>query len=249
MIDLDAILTPVEGENPAGENLRYTDTYDAIREARREEDALDRGDWDRDVKTADWESVKRLAVEALVEKTKDIQIAVWLMESLVKTEGFIGLDAGLQVTAGLMENFWEQVYPEIEDDDLDYRIGPLEFMNDKLWLAVKQVPLTDPAAGGDGSTGCESRTSSSTSSSNSSSSPSRESVRELKCSSGSSSRTCSAAQPVSTALLNSRRLTLDPVASLFMILPYTRSKILGTEIMMVGWMASRSSARCGIERL
>jgi type VI secretion system protein ImpA len=150
VIDLDAILTPIEGENPAGENLRYTATYDAIQEARREEDVLDRGDWDREVKTADWELVKRLAVEALTEKTKDIQISVWLLESLVKTEGFNGLDAGLQVTTELMERFWEHVYPEIEDDDLDYRIGPLEFMNDKLWLAVKQVPITDASAGGGG---------------------------------------------------------------------------------------------------
>jgi predicted component of type VI protein secretion system len=60
LIDLDAILAPIEGENPAGENLRYSPTYDAIQEARREEDALDRGEWDREVKTADWEAVKRL---------------------------------------------------------------------------------------------------------------------------------------------------------------------------------------------
>jgi type VI secretion system protein ImpA len=83
-------------------------------------------------------------------KTKDIQIAVWLTEALIKTDGFHGLDTGLQVLSGLLEAFWDHLYPEIEDDDLDYRIGPLEFLNDKLWLAVKQVPLTDPAAGGGG---------------------------------------------------------------------------------------------------
>ncbi len=147
MIDIDAILTPIEGENPAGENLRYTPTYDAIQEARREDDDLDRGEWDRDVKTADWPEVIRLAEEALTATTKDIQIAVWLMEALIKTEGYPGLESGMRVVSGLLETFWEHVYPEIEDDDLDYRIGPLEFMNDKLWLAVRQVPLTDPAAG------------------------------------------------------------------------------------------------------
>jgi len=148
LIDIDAILTPIEGENPAGENLRYTATYDAIQEARREDDNLDRGEWDRDVKTADWPEVIRLAEEALTAMTKDLQIAVWMMEGLIKTEGYTGLNAGLQVISGLLETFWDHVYPEIEDDDLDYRIGPLEFMNDKLWLAVRQVPLTDPAAGG-----------------------------------------------------------------------------------------------------
>ncbi|MFO7713042.1 type VI secretion system protein TssA [Desulfosarcina sp.] len=150
MIDLEAILTPFAGDNPAGENLRYMPTYDAIQEARREEDALDRGEWDRDIKTADWQAVKKLAYRALIENTKDIQIAVWLLEALVKTEGFKGLKTGLQVLCGLMENFWDNLYPEIEDDDLDFRVGPLAFMNDKLWLAVKQVPLTDPGAGGGG---------------------------------------------------------------------------------------------------
>jgi type VI secretion system protein ImpA len=71
--------------------LRYTPTYDAIQEARREEDALDRGEWDREVKTADWEAVKQLTVEALTDKTKDIQIAVWLIEALLKTGGYRGL--------------------------------------------------------------------------------------------------------------------------------------------------------------
>ena len=147
MIDLETILTPIEGDNPAGENLRYTPTYDAIQEARREDDDLDRGEWDREVKTADWEAVKQICEEALTEKTKDIQIAVWMLEALIKTEGFGGLDNGLQFVSGLLETFWEHVYPEIEDDDMDYRIGPLEFLNDKLWLSVRQVPLTDPSAG------------------------------------------------------------------------------------------------------
>ncbi|WP_319525618.1 type VI secretion system protein TssA [uncultured Desulfosarcina sp.] len=147
MIDLESILTPIEGENPAGENLRYTPTYDAIQEARREDDDLDRGEWDREVKTADWQTVQQLALEALTEKTKDIQIAVWMLEALIRTEGYQGLESGLQVISGLLETFWDHVYPEIEDDDMDYRIGPLEFMNDKLWFAIKQVPLTDPATG------------------------------------------------------------------------------------------------------
>ncbi|BBO81517.1 hypothetical protein DSCO28_20830 [Desulfosarcina ovata subsp. sediminis] len=150
MIDIEAILMPIEGENPAGENLRYTETYDIIKEARREDDLLDRGEWDREIKTADWESVRRIAVEALTEKTKDLQIAVWMIESLLKTEGFSGLDVGLQILSGFLADFWDHLYPEIEDDDLDYRIGPLEFLNDKLWLAVKQVPLTDPRVAGGG---------------------------------------------------------------------------------------------------
>lgn len=142
-LDIQAILAPFEQENPAGEDLRYTPTYDAIVEARRADDDLDRGDWQRDLKTSDWRLVVRLASDALQNKSKDLQIAVWLTEGLIHTQGFTGLTFGLQVMNGLMEKFWDCFYPIIEDDDLDYRIGPLELFNDKFWSAIKSIALTD----------------------------------------------------------------------------------------------------------
>ncbi|RJQ70898.1 MAG: type VI secretion system protein TssA [Desulfobacteraceae bacterium] len=147
MLDTAVLLRPLEGDNPAGENLRYSQVYDEIEQARKEEDTLDRGDWGREIKTADWDKVKRLAIAALTEKTKDLQIAVWLCEALIRTDGFAGLCQGFGIISGLLEKFWDHMYPEIEDGDLDYRAGPLEFMNEKMWLPIKQVPLTDPAAG------------------------------------------------------------------------------------------------------
>jgi type VI secretion system protein ImpA len=44
---------------------------------------------------------------------------------------------------GFLQEFWEHVYPLVEDGDLEYRIGALEFLNEKLWLPIKQIPLTD----------------------------------------------------------------------------------------------------------
>ncbi len=144
-IDLEAILAPIPGDNPAGENLRYNPVYDEIQEARRADDVLDQGDWQHEVKTADWDKVFSLAVDTLTEKTKDLQIAAWLFESLVVTEGFAGVSLGFKIITGFLRDFWEHVYPEIEDDDLDYRIGPLEFLNDKLWLPIKEIPVTSSA--------------------------------------------------------------------------------------------------------
>lgn len=144
-IDIDAILAPLAGDNPAGENLRYTQNYEDIKEARRADDPLDLGDWQHELKVSDWDKVISLSVEALTEKTKDLQIAAWLTEALTKTEGFQGLQAGLAITRGLLVNFWDHLYPEIEDDDLEFRAGPLEGLNDKLAQYVKEIPLTDPA--------------------------------------------------------------------------------------------------------
>jgi type VI secretion system protein ImpA len=145
-IDIDAILAPISDDKPAGVDLRYSSTYDEIKEARKSDDLLDRGDWQREVKRADWDSVLRLAVDALTNKTKDLQIAAWLTEALINTEGFGGLGAGLGIINGLLDKFWETVYPEIEEGDLDFRAAPLEFMNEKLWPSIRQIPLTDSAS-------------------------------------------------------------------------------------------------------
>ncbi len=142
-LDVSSILSPIPGDNPAGADLRYEAVYDEIKEARKADDELERGDWQRDLKAADWSKVVQLSCAALAQKSKDLQLAVWLTEGLVKTDGFQGFALGLEVINGLLQNFWEHLYPEIEDGDLDYRAGRLAFLNDSLWLLLKQTPLTD----------------------------------------------------------------------------------------------------------
>src|SRR5262245_25137396 len=65
VIDIEALLTPIPGDNAAGESLQYLGTHDEIREARRAEEDLEQGDWKRDLKVADWRQVMSLATEAL----------------------------------------------------------------------------------------------------------------------------------------------------------------------------------------
>ena len=137
VLELEAILTPIPGDNPAGESLRYAGVYDAIGEARRADDDLPMGEWARgEVKTADWSTVIELAIEALAARSKDLPIAVWLTEALVKQHGFAGLHDGLRLLAELQERFWDALYPEAEDGDLEFRAAPLEWLNEKLPAAI-----------------------------------------------------------------------------------------------------------------
>lgn len=145
-VDINTLLAPIPGDNPSGEELRYTQIYDDIKEARRADDPLDMGDWQREIKTADWDKVISLSLDALENRSKDLQVAAWLTESLIMTEGFGGLALGLKLLAGLLEAFWDTLYPEVEDGDFEYRIAPLEFLNDKVSNTVRQIPLTEPGA-------------------------------------------------------------------------------------------------------
>src|SRR5208283_4227043 len=95
------LLNPIPGENPSGEDLRYAPVYDQIKEARREEEESAQGDWVHDVKKADYPLVIKLTTDAIATKSKDLQLAAWLTEALVRTEGFAGLKQGLQLLQDL----------------------------------------------------------------------------------------------------------------------------------------------------
>lgn len=143
ILDIQALLAPISAHSPSGDNLRYSTVYDQIKEARRSDDMLAQGEWQREYKTADWQRVIKLCHDALNDRTKDLQISVWFTEALLHVNGFKGLNAGLEFTTELLSTFWETLYPKIEDGDLDYRIGPLVFLNSKVSQALYGVPICD----------------------------------------------------------------------------------------------------------
>jgi type VI secretion system protein ImpA len=135
------ILNPIPGDNPGGQNLRYAPIYDQIKEARREDDELNQGAWQRERKVADWILVSKLCQDAIATKSKDLQLAAWLTESLVKRESIGGLLEGLTLCRGLIEKFWDNLYPELDDDDVEQRAAPLDWIGTKLLVSIRTVPL------------------------------------------------------------------------------------------------------------
>jgi type VI secretion system protein ImpA len=136
------LLNPISAEKPAGENLRYAPVYDKIKEARREDDDAPQGDWTRERKVADWPLTIRLASEALATKTKDLQLAAWLAEAMLNREGIAGLREVLELIRVYLENFWDGLYPELDDGDAEYRAAPLQWIGDRLEKPLKRVSLT-----------------------------------------------------------------------------------------------------------
>jgi len=141
--DIARLLSPIPGEFPTGEFLRYDPIYDQIAEARREDDAaLDQGVWQRPLKRADWKAAGQLCASTLESRSKDLQIAIWLLEAWMHVYGFPGACEGLRAILGLCRNFWEEMYPPL--DDAEYRFAPLRWMNDRLSVQLKLIPVTNP---------------------------------------------------------------------------------------------------------
>lgn len=142
VLDIDALLQPIEGENPSGESLRYSGIYDEISEARRADDGLAQGDWKTETKAADFARVIELAVPALSTRAKDLQIAVWLTEALIDRHGFAGLRDGLKLLSGLEENFWDTLHPEIDEGDMEGRANAISWLESQASIAALKVPIT-----------------------------------------------------------------------------------------------------------
>ena len=136
------LLNPISPESPAGKYIRNEEIWDKLKEARRQDDDAPQGDWKRERKFADWPLTIKIASELLATKSKDLQLAAWLAEAMLRTESVAGLHAVLDLIRALIENFWDGLYPEIEDGDLEYRAAPLTWVGQKLTTAVKVVPLT-----------------------------------------------------------------------------------------------------------
>ena len=144
LLAVDELLDPIPVAGmPAGIDMRWTPEWDRLKEARRFDDGLETGRWQkRDRKTADWGAVQLQAATLLRERTKDLQIAMWLTEANIKLYGFPGLRDGFRITRELMTRYWDDgLFPSIEDGPED-RSGPFEWLNNKLVDSIRSIPIT-----------------------------------------------------------------------------------------------------------
>jgi type VI secretion system protein ImpA len=70
-----------------------------------------------------------------------------MTEALIHLHGFAGLRDGCRLVRELSERFWDHLYPEIEEGDLEARAGPIEWMNQRLPEALRFVPVARSSRG------------------------------------------------------------------------------------------------------
>lgn len=139
----DDLLNPIPGDNPAGASLRYERVYDQIKEARTEDDnSIPTGAWERAPKKADSVLVIKLAGDALATRSKDLQLAAWLAEAYLRREGITLIQPCLKLMQDLQEQFWETLYPEIDDGDVGMRAVPVEWAANRMATILYESPIT-----------------------------------------------------------------------------------------------------------
>jgi type VI secretion system protein ImpA len=154
VLDFEKLLAAIAGPNPAGTALRDDFSpgalYHVIKDARAAARAAERTVlWDDPASETrpDWGPVLELAPRVLAEESKDLEIAAWLIEALVRQHGFAGLRDGFRLARGLVEEFWDQLYPLPDEEGMLTRVAPLTGLNGDdaegtLVRPILAVPIT-----------------------------------------------------------------------------------------------------------
>lgn len=134
--DLGRFLQPIEGDDPAGADLRQdfapTSTYYRLRDARAEARAAERSmDANPEETTVppQWRTIEDLAAKALAGQSKDLEVAAWYTEALLRLHQFDGLAAGIKVMHGLVEGFWEGLHPRPDEDGIATTVAAVAGLN------------------------------------------------------------------------------------------------------------------------
>jgi type VI secretion system protein ImpA len=159
VLDLPKLCSALAGDQPTGLDPR-SDTspkspYYAAKDARNAARAVERKitAGSTDVSPPNWGPVRDLSVKILAEQAKDLEIATYLIEALVRMQGFAGLRDGFRLARGLVEQFWEALYPLPDEDGLETRVAPLTGLNGAdaegtLIGPIARVPITEGSNAG-----------------------------------------------------------------------------------------------------
>ena len=140
-IDVESLLSEVSPEKPCGEDLSYDAAFLELEDMVRTKSAGGVVEGAEEVvEEPNWRGVRERSLE-LLRRSKDLRVALYLALGLLKTEGLGGLRDGLAVLRGLLERFWDNLYPNLDPED---NYDPLERINILQSLSPDTVSEQDP---------------------------------------------------------------------------------------------------------
>jgi type VI secretion system protein ImpA len=160
ILDIPALLQPIPGAAATGADPRKDvspgSSFGRLKSARSQASSEERkGATDPESMQKSvglWRSIGEQAIALLASGAKDLQVCAWLIESLVRAEGFRGLRDGFRLTRELCEQFWDGLHPMPDEDGVATRVAPLAGLNGDesegtLIAPIARVPITSGSNG------------------------------------------------------------------------------------------------------
>jgi len=139
-IDIESLLSEVSPELPCGENLTYDQAYLELERMFQSSSAGMVESGEEVSEEPNWQEARNRCVE-LLGRMKELRLILYLTLSLLRTDGLSGLNGGLAVLRGVLERFWDHVYPQLDPEDNN---DPLERVNIIASIAPAAGSYQDP---------------------------------------------------------------------------------------------------------
>ncbi len=99
----------------------------------------------------DWEALRRQALKQS-NQTKDLRVAVILAKASARTQGWPGFKDLLMLLDGLLERFWADLHPRLDEDEPDdftMRVNLIESLADASIILgyLRDAPLVESVMG------------------------------------------------------------------------------------------------------
>lgn len=111
-MDDSSLLAPISAEEPCGQDLEYDPAFLAL-ESSLEGAFMDRAVGpEGDAPTIEWKQIADQSL-ALLDRSKDLRVAVTLTKAWLNMKGLAGLHHGLSIIQQLLSLRWGSVHPQI----------------------------------------------------------------------------------------------------------------------------------------
>jgi len=151
-LDIDKLTAPVNEENPCGEGLEDLVFDPEFAELQRLAQGKAEQVMGNDVIPAeepDWRAVREKSL-GLFERVRSLRVSVLLTKAGCARDGIPGMLDGLNLMRALLEKYWDEVEPLIDDGDATERLHTLaEIASDRglLQLVRQAVLVSSPVIG------------------------------------------------------------------------------------------------------
>ena len=112
--NIQNLLSEISAETPCGEDISYDQAYLALEhllQPRQTGGGL--LGQEETAEEPNWREIYEKSCE-LMGRSKDLRVGTYLAIALLKLNGIPGLRDGLSLLSGMLERFWDHLYPQLD---------------------------------------------------------------------------------------------------------------------------------------